>query len=140
MAGIHFFSEDTPFKLEQPRKIMRWIRTCIHREDQVAGDLNFIFCSDEFLYNINKEYLNHDTYTDIITFDLSENSGFISGEIYVSIDRVKENAAKLKVDFNDELHRVIIHGILHLLGHSDKGPRKKALMRKKEDAYLSLRK
>lgn len=88
---------------------------------------------------MNIQYLNHKTYTDIITFDNSEAPKLLEGDIFISVDRVKENAEKLKIPFVHELHRVMIHGVLHLLGYSDKTPRKKAEMRKKEDAYLSLR-
>lgn len=102
------------------------------------GELNYIFCSDDYLLAINNQFLNHDTYTDIITFGLGE-TGDIEGEIYISVPRVRENARTAGLAFHDELDRVIIHGVLHLLGYSDKTPRRKALMRKKEDACLSLR-
>lgn len=138
MPGIHFFNKGTTFKLAGPRKTTNWIHKVAQSEGSEIGELNYIFCSDKFLLGINQQYLNHDTYTDIITFDMSEGD-FIEGEIYISIPRVRENARMQKVTFQDELDRVIIHGLLHLLGYSDKGVRKKALMRKKEDASLSLR-
>ena len=103
------------------------------------GELTFIFCSDEYLHKINLEYLDHDTYTDIITFDNADEDGTIEGDIFVSVERVKENAADLKIPFEDELHRVLIHGVLHLLGHDDTTPELKAAMRKEEDKCLSLR-
>jgi len=134
-----FFSEDTPFTLLKPRKTSNWITKVISTEKRTPGELNFIFCSDDYLREINIQYLNHKTYTDIITFDTSEGTHHISGDIYISIDRVKENAIKFHADFDDELHRVIIHGVLHLLGFSDKSAAKKLLMRRKENAYLSLR-
>jgi len=138
MPGIHFFNEGTAFKLPHPRKTSSWIKKVVRSESSEVGDLNYIFCSDKYLLGVNQQYLNHDTYTDIITFGLSDGAT-IEGDIYISIPRVRENARLQKVSFHDELDRVIIHGILHLLGYSDKTPRKKALMRKKEDACLSLR-
>lgn len=102
-------------------------------------ELNYIFCSDIFLHEINKTYLGHHTYTDIITFDYSEkNSHEIEGEIYISVDRVKENAVTYQKTFHQELHRVIIHGVLHLLGYGDKTGEEQKEMRKKEEACLSL--
>jgi probable rRNA maturation factor len=138
MPGIHFFNEGTAFKLPHPRKTSSWIKKVVRSEASEVGDLNYIFCSDKYLLGVNQQYLNHDTYTDIITFGLSDGAT-IEGDIYISIPRVRENARDQKVPFHDELDRVMIHGILHLLGHADKTPRKKALMRKKEDACLSLR-
>lgn len=138
MPSINFFSEEIPFQLKHPRKTTRWVKEAITSEGKILADLNYIFCTDEYLYSINLEYLNHKTYTDIITFDNSEEADSIQGDIFISIDRVKENAGKLNVSFEQELHRVIIHGVLHLVGYSDKTPRQKSLMRKKEDAYLSL--
>lgn len=139
MASIRFFAEDIPFKLLHPRKTSNWIKETILKEKKEQGNLNFIFCSDEYLHSINVQYLNHTTYTDIVTFDSSETKGLIEGDIFISIDRIKENAFKFSTPFDDELHRVIIHGVLHLIGYSDKGASKKALMRRKEDTYLSLR-
>ena len=140
MPSIKFFTEDIDFKLPHPRKTSSWIKSTIQKEKQVLTSLNYIFCSDEYLFSINVEYLNHKTYTDIITFDMSEGSGSIEGDIFISIERVKENAEELEVPFEVELHRVIIHGALHLIGYSDKTSTQKSTMRKKEDAYLSLRK
>jgi probable rRNA maturation factor len=139
MAAINFFSQVSSFKVPHPRKTSAWIQATIKKEKGKLGQLNFIFCSDEDLLKINIEYLNHKTYTDIITFDTSDGEGPLEGDIFISIDRVKDNAGKLELAFVDELHRVIIHGVLHLLGYSDKTPTKKKEMRKKEDAYLSLR-
>ena len=115
------------------------LETVLAKEEQHAKTINYIFCSDDYLLKINKEYLNHDTLTDIITFDNSEEEGKIEADIFISIDRIKENALSLKKDFDQELHRVIIHGLLHLLGYNDKTDDDKAEMRKKEDACLSLR-
>lgn len=139
MGVIHFFSEKTRFKLDHPRKTSNWIKKVVEKEKVSFLELNYIFCSDKYLLQLNQDFLNHDTLTDIITFDNSSPGSALEGEIYISIDRVKENAKTLKVSFDEELHRVIIHGVLHLLGYGDKKPAEKALMRKKEEACLSLR-
>jgi rRNA maturation RNase YbeY len=110
----------------------------IATESKELGFVNFVFCSDEYLRQINLQYLNHASYTDIITFDNSESKQIVEGDIFISVDRVKENASKFSRPFQEELHRVIIHGILHLVGYSDKGPIRKVRMTKKEDACLSL--
>jgi len=102
------------------------------------GDLNFVFCSDDYLLRMNQEYLNHKTLTDIITFDNSEEEGTIGGDIFISVDRVRENSVVFQSGLESELHRVMIHGVLHLSGYSDKSTHDKASMRGKEDAYLSL--
>jgi len=136
---IRFFSEDTDFALVHPRKTSDWINQTARKEKSQIKDINYIFCSDSFLLELNQDYLEHDTLTDIITFDYSVSKKALEGEIYISIDRVSENAFKFKRDFEDELHRVIIHGVLHLAGYKDKNPSDKAIMRKKEDTYLSLR-
>ena len=109
----------------------------IEREGCNLTQVCYIFCSDEYLYNLNQEYLNHDTYTDIITFPYSE-PPLVEGDIFISIDRVKENASQFGAPFEQELHRVMIHGVLHLCGYSDKSPDEEALMRKKEDEALQL--
>jgi rRNA maturation RNase YbeY len=139
MAQISFFSEGVTFKLPHPRKSANWIKETIKKEKRKLESLNFIFCSDDYLREINIQYLNHKTYTDIITFDQSEEAKTIQGDIFISIHRVKENASKFEVEFDEEIHRVIIHGVLHLIGYGDKDLSAKTLMRKKEDAYLSLR-
>ena len=137
--AIRFFSDGIDFKLPKPNTIKKWITNAITLEGKKLGDLTYIFCSDEYLYNINKKYLNHNTYTDIITFDLGEPEGPILGEIYISKERVEGNAKTLKIPFDEELHRVIIHGVLHLCGHKDKTTAQKKEMRKREATYLSLR-
>jgi probable rRNA maturation factor len=139
MASIQFFNQDVSFKLPKPRSAKNWIKKVIHLEKRQSGNLNYIFCSDEYLLEINHKYLNHETFTDIITFDNSEEKGIVEGDIFISIERVKENALLLQTDFMEEVHRVLIHGVLHLTGHRDKSKEEKAIMRKKEDAYLSLR-
>ena len=139
MAKVLFFSESVDFSIARPLRVIRWIKRVIQTEGFTPGNLNIIFCSDDVLMGINVEYLNHATYTDIITFDNSEQSETIEGDIFISIDRVKENAGQLGCPFEDELHRVIIHGILHLMGYGDKQPKEKHLMRAKEDACLLIR-
>lgn len=137
--NIQFFYEDTDFVLDQPGKIQWWVSEVIRSEQYTLDNLSYIFCSDEYLHKMNKEYLDHDTYTDIITFDNSEEEGVIDSDIFISIDRVDENSEIQDTNFNDELARVIIHGVLHLMGWSDKTDALKKQMREKEDACLSLR-
>jgi len=115
-----------------------WLKTVISSEGKKAGDIQYIFCNDNYLHKINKAYLNHDTLTDIITFATTNNENIISGEIYISIDRVIENANIQSVLFIDELSRVIVHGVLHLIGYDDHSISDKKLMREKEDYYLHL--
>jgi rRNA maturation RNase YbeY len=124
--------------LENSERIKNWIQITIENENRKESGIDFIFCSDKYLYNINFKYLKHKTLTDIISFDYSLGS-VLKGEIYISVDRVKENAVLFNANFTDELHRVIIHGVLHLCGYRDKKEEEKRLMRSKEDYYLSLR-
>lgn len=140
MGIIRFFSEGTDFSISHPKKTSTWIKSVLIRENQSAFEINYIFCTDKYLLDLNKDFLSHNTLTDIITFDNSTKTGAIEADIYISIERVIENANKFKVPFDEELHRVIIHGVLHLIGYNDKNPTQKALMRKKEEACLSLRK
>ena len=135
----HFHAEDYDFEIEQEDKTAKWIEGIIKNEKFVLVDLNYIFCSDEYLLKINKEYLDHDTFTDIITFDNSEAGSEIEGDIFISIPRVIENAKTYETTFELELHRVLVHGVLHLMGHGDKTVDEKQRMRKSEDYYLSLR-
>lgn len=139
MASINFFSEKTRFKLSHPQKTASWIRSVVKNEGKTLNSLNYIFCSDEYLKEINIQFLKHRTYTDIITFNYNPSETEIEGEIYISIDRVRENAREFESDFQTELHRVIIHGVLHLIGYNDKTKADKIEMRKKEDSSLSLR-
>ena len=140
MPSIHFFNQNIQFKLPQSRKTKDWIKEVVARESMTLKGLNYIFCSDEHLLAVNQQYLKHDTLTDIITFDNSEGPGSaVEGDIFISIDRVRDNAQELKTDFDTELHRVMIHGLLHLIGYGDKTAGQKKLMREKEDTYLSLR-
>lgn len=116
--------------------LKQWITLIIEKKKHKTGELNFIFCSDDYLLTVNKQYLDHDTYTDIITFDYSQKNLNISGDIYISIDRVKENALAFSTSFEDELHRILIHGTLHLLGYKDKTKIAKAEMTLQEDLCL----
>ncbi len=134
--NIKFHFEDIIFVFHQRKALKAFIEKIFLLEGKVAGELSFIFCDDEYLLQINRQYLSHDYYTDIITFDLSENKDKINGEIYISIDRVKENATTFKSSFSKELHRVIFHGVLHLCGHKDKTRMQKSQMRSLEDKYL----
>jgi rRNA maturation RNase YbeY len=138
-APIQFNYFRTRFRLADPKSTSAWLLKVARKEGFTISSLSYVFCTDSHLLSINQQYLNHDTLTDIITFDLSEKSGAIEAEIYISVPRVRENAKALGVDFNTELHRVIVHGVLHLLGHSDKTTAQKAEMRKRESSYLSLR-
>ncbi|UII28261.1 rRNA maturation RNase YbeY [Fulvivirga maritima] len=134
---IHFFQEDTEFKLSNPEPTQTWINKIIENEGYKLQELNFIFCSDDYLYDMNMEYLDHDTLTDIITFDNSEDAEMIEGDIFVSIDRIKDNADSMNIPFETELHRVLIHGVFHLLGYGDKTEEEKTIMRSKEDESLT---
>lgn len=139
MESIHFFYEDTSFVLDQTDITSSWVEQIIANHSQQAEAINFILCSDEYLLNINRSYLDHDYYTDIITFDNRESADDdLESDIFVSVDRIKENSKDIGVAFGRELHRVLIHGILHLLGWNDKTDEQKEAMREKEEACLSL--
>jgi len=137
MPDITFLSKTISFKLPQSRKTSHWLSSIATREKRKIGSITYIFATDPFVANLNKRYLNHNTLTDILTFDYSE-GGPIQGEIYISIPRVRENALTYKQSFHQELRRVMAHGLLHLLGYEDKTPRQIAQMRRKEEACLSL--
>ena len=139
MPSINFFEEDISFKLKNKNKVKQWIKATIAAEGYSLQELNYIFCSDEYLLQINRQYLDHDTYTDIVTFDNSEKDKSITGDIFISIERIRENAQKFGTGETNELHRVIIHGALHLLGYTDKKTASKKLMTQKEDQYLGIR-
>ncbi len=134
---ISFQNQSISFKLKEKTRLKAWIKTVTEKEKHRLGDINYIFCSDDELLEINIQHLNHTTYTDIITFDYTEGNK-ISSDIFISIDRVEENAKKFNVSFEEELHRVMIHGILHLCGYKDKSKADAELMRKKENASLKL--
>jgi len=134
---IDFFSE-TVFNLQNSKEVTRWISKIIANEKREEGEINYIFCDDQYLHKLNVEFLNHNTLTDIISFDNSIGNQ-INGDIFISIERVKENSLIYDTVFEDELHRVIIHGILHYCGFNDKTKKDADLMRKKEDEALSQR-
>ncbi|MFN3377968.1 MAG: rRNA maturation RNase YbeY [Runella zeae] len=134
---IQFFNEDIDFKVPQSRITKKWLLNIIEAEGFHLNQLNYIFCSDEYLLKINQEYLEHDFYTDIITFDNSEEDNHIEGDIFISIDRVRENASTLQKKFEEELRRVLAHGVLHLVGYDDLEDEQELQMRAKEDHYLS---
>ena len=135
-SNISFYSVGT-FSLKTKAAVAACIKAITADESLEVGDITFVFCDDNYLLKINKEFLDHDTYTDIITFDYSVGNEIIS-EIYVSTDRVEENAKKYKQTFENEIHRVMIHGVLHLCGYNDKLAEEKQIMRDKENHYLSL--
>ncbi len=139
MPAIRFFEEDIKFKPKNKSALRQWIKETIMAEGFVLKELNYIFCSDAYLLNLNREYLNHNTYTDIITFDNSEIAKTVIGDIFISTERVKENANKFNLPEINELHRVMIHGALHLLGYKDKTKTSKNLMTQMEDKYLNQR-
>ena len=135
---ILFHNADTSYILKNKRIISSWITDTIKEEEKQLEEISYIFCTDDYLLKINQEHLDHDTYTDIITFDYTED-GIISSEIYISVDRVRENAKNLGVAALDEMHRVIIHGVLHLCGYKDKSDLQSQEMRSKENYYLRKR-
>lgn len=135
--AISYFSEDTKFSIKERRKLTRWIKVCIDKHGKKLGDLTFVFCSDRHLLSINQQYLKHSYYTDVITFDYSEELT-VSGDIFISVDTVLENSMTFKKEFLDELHRVIIHGVLHLCGFGDKSESESQQMRLLEDECLSF--
>ena len=139
MSKINFFTEETNYNLKGKTAIRKWITETITNEGYALNELNFIFCSDEYLLRVNQDFLQHDYYTDVITFDNSEELKMILGDIFISIDRVKDNARQNKVSTHDELSRIIIHGTLHLLGYRDKTKKAKGEMTAKEDFYLNRR-
>ena len=134
---INFYSEND-FDLEDQNRYSSWLERIILSEDKKLEEISYIFCDDEYLLNINQEYLDHDTYTDIITFDYCVGN-ILQADIYISTERVKENAESFQVDFDEELRRVLSHGILHLCGYKDKTPVDQKVMSEKEDFYLNLR-
>lgn len=139
MSEITFFSEDIDFELENQSAVKHWLEQVAQNHKREISELNYIYCSDNYLLEVNKTYLNHDYFTDIITFDQSEpDEECIEADIFISIDRVKENALTHKTDWHQELRRVMVHGLLHLIGFDDKTDEQKAAMRKSEDACLSL--
>ncbi|HVU57210.1 MAG TPA: rRNA maturation RNase YbeY [Puia sp.] len=135
-SNIHFHFLKGAHSLSNRTQLKSFIASLFKKEKKRLGKINYIFCSDDYLLEINRQHLQHDYYTDIITFGLSEPGQPIQAEVYISIDRVKDNAGRFKVLLKEELHRVIFHGALHLCGYKDKKPKDQGIMRKMEDKYL----
>jgi rRNA maturation RNase YbeY len=137
---INFRIENVKFTLKNKALLKNWVKTIIKKKKRETGEITFVFCSDDYLLNINNQYLHHDTFTDIITFDYSKEDikQAVSGDIFISIDRIKENAEKYSKSVENELSRVIIHGVLHLLGYADKTKAAKAEMTKQENVSLKI--
>ena len=131
------FNYESDFSLEQEEVYASWIETIVESENKVLGEISYIFCDDDFLHNINMQYLNHDTLTDIISFDYTEGD-VISGDIFISIERVEDNANDFNIPFEEELKRVLAHGVLHYCGYKDKSDTDALLMRAKEDEKIKL--
>lgn len=136
-SPIHFFLSDVRYKLAQRIALREWIAQVVKKEGKVVGEINFIFCSDDYLLQMNRDHLQHDYFTDVITFDYSEGKS-INGEIYISVDRVRDNAKTMGIRVQDEMQRVMVHGVLHLLGYKDKTPAEVKRMRAMEDACLRM--
>ena len=138
--GIEFMVEDVPeFELSDAEGLVQWLERIAAVHEYRIVQLTYIFCSDNYLHALNVEYLDHDTLTDVITFDNSDDADILEGDVFISVERVRENAQDLGISFRDELHRVMIHGVLHLLGYADKDLLSQTAMRKKEDDCLLLR-
>lgn len=135
--AIRFSVQSGDFELLEAPKVQKWLSEVVKRRGKSVGNINYLFCDDEYLLGVNRQYLQHDTYTDIITFDYVA-GGLVSGDIMISVERVGENATGFGVPFEQELHRVIVHGVLHLLGQSDKSEAEAAEMRRQEEEALAL--
>lgn len=135
---IRFFNEDIKFEYKERSLTKRWLKLVAESEIKRIGDVNVIFCSDNYILDVNIKYLQHDYFTDIITFDYCEKS-ILSGDLFISIDSVRENANFYGTEFKEELNRVIVHGLLHLIGYDDHSPEDIATMRRKENYYLGIR-
>ena len=134
--AIQFFFQDVKISLSQRKKLKAFIDSMFRKERKLKPAINYVFCTDQFLLEMNRRFLKHDYYTDIISFSLSETARQIEGEIYISIDRVRENAQKRQLTLHEELHRVIFHGALHLCGYKDKSEKEKKVMTEAENKYL----
>lgn len=135
---ISYYFQDTDFKFRDRRKTNEWLKLAAESEIRRIGNISIIFCSDNYVLDINQKYLQHDYFTDIITFDYCEGDR-LSGDLFISVDSVRENSVEFGTEFKDELNRVIIHGLLHLVGYDDHTEKDIKLMRSKENYYLSLR-
>ncbi|GAB4036185.1 rRNA maturation RNase YbeY [Spirosoma jeollabukense] len=135
---IRFFNEDVPYKLTRKQATRQWLKQQAEAEGYSVGDLNYIFCSDDYVLQVNRDYLQHDYYTDIITFDQSEEDDKLEGDIFISVDRVADNAQQLGIAADQEMRRVLAHGMLHLCGYGDKTDEEAAQMRAKEEEWMNL--
>lgn len=135
---IRYFCEDIKFTYKNKLANNRWLKMVAGSEIRKIGDINIIFCSDNYILDVNMKYLQHDYFTDIITFDYCEGK-VLSGDLFISVDSVRENSIEFGTDFEEELHRVIVHGVLHLIGYDDHTEEDKKLMRQKENYYLQMR-
>ena len=140
MTAILFFSEETAFELPYPELLKAWLQEVVEERGSKVKQLNAIFCSDAYLHALNERYLQHDTWTDVITFDYTDDKGLLQGDVYISVDTVRANAATLGVAFEEELCRVLVHGVLHLLGYDDKEEMARRRMREQEDRCLAMEK
>jgi len=134
---IYFHADRIVFKIQNQRKISDWLNKIIYHYKRILGEINVIFCSDEYILEMNQTHLNHDYYTDIITFNFNHFE-YVSGDLYISVDRVKENAEEFNVTFNQEIQRVLVHGLLHLLGFNDTTDQEEAEIRKLENHWLQI--
>ena len=135
---IRYFCEDIKFTYKNKLANNRWLKMVAGSEIRKIGDINVIFCSDNYILDVNMKYLQHDYFTDIITFDYCEGQ-VLSGDLFISVDSVRENSIEFGTDFEEELHRVIVHGVLHLIGYDDHTEEDKKVMRQKENYYLQMR-
>ena len=135
---IRYFCEDIRFTYKNKLANNRWLKMVAGSEIRKIGDINIIFCSDNYILDVNIKYLQHDYFTDIITFDYCEGK-VLSGDLFISVDSVRENSIEFGTDFEEELHRVIVHGVLHLIGYDDHTEEDKKVMRQKENYYLQMR-
>lgn len=135
---VRYYCEDIKFLFKNKLANNRWLKLVAGSEIKTLGDISIIFCSDNYILDVNIKYLHHDYFTDVITFDYCEGDK-LSGDLFISIDSVRENAVEFGTEFDEELHRVIVHGLLHLIGYDDHTPEDQKVMRAKEDYYLSLR-
>jgi len=135
--SIKIFYDNTSYRIRNWRKVVKILNEVIEKEEKISGDLSYIITNDEYLRKLNVQFLEHDYFTDVITFDYNNNN-LINGEVYISLESVKENALNYNVSLNNEIKRVIIHGVLHLVGYDDKSEMQKAEMRRQEDLWLDL--
>lgn len=135
---IRFYSNSIPFVLKSKRLIRAWLESLLENEHKLSGNINYVFCSDAYILDMNIQFLSHSFYTDVISFEYSETGdNFVNGDIYISIDTVKANSKTYKTSFYHELHRVMAHGLLHFCSYDDKTPEQQIIMRKREDFYLA---